>query len=112
MTLPLLDWKLLSPLYTAVTVWVPKARAESLMAAWPPFSATGTPKLLPSTTKRTVPPSSKLPEPGVTVAVKVSCWFVGEGFNDEVTAVVVVARPTTSPPERVPVLVWNLASPL
>ena len=68
----------------------------------------GEPKLLPSTANWTVPPLSKVPEPGVTVAVKVTVWPNVEGFSDELTAVVVVALLTAWPPLRVPLLLLKV----
>ena len=42
------------------------------MVALPALTVAGAPKVLPSTANCTVPPLSNVPEPGVTVAVKVT----------------------------------------
>ena len=52
--------------------WLPTTRAESWIVAFPPLKLKGEPKFAPSTANCTVPPLSKVPEPTVTVAVKVT----------------------------------------
>ena len=60
------------------------------MLATPPLSVAGS-ELLPSTANWTVPPLSKVPEAGVSVAVKVTDCPKVEGVSDVLTAVVVPA---------------------
>ena len=66
-----------------------------MIVACPLLQARGEPKFVPSTANCTVPPLSKVPEPGVTVAVKVTVWPETAGLAEAVTAVVVV--PVTFP---------------
>ncbi len=66
---------------------------------------------MPSTVKVTVPVG--VPAPGamaVTVAVKVTASATTEGFNEDVSAVVVLALFTVTP--TLPELTPRLASPL
>ena len=69
-------------------MYVPAVRAESVIVACPLLKVTGEPKFVPFTANCTVPPLSKVPEPGVTVAVKVTVWPETAGFAEAVTAVV------------------------
>ena len=93
-------------------VCVPTARAESWIVPFPPLKLTGAPKFVPSTANCTVPPLSNVPEPAVTVAVKVTAWPSADGFEEEITEVVVLTMPTTCPPLSVPLLPANVVSPL
>ena len=67
---------------------------------------------MPSIANCTVPPLSKVPVPGATVAVKVTDWPKFDGLSEEATDVVVVARLTVYPPLKVPVLLAKSVSPL
>ena len=58
-----------------------------------PIVSCGEPKFVPSTANCTVPPLSKVPEPGVTVAVKVTVWPETAGLAEAVTAVLVLTVP-------------------
>ena len=69
LSVPVLKELFESPEYIAVTVWVPTASVEVVTeVAEPELSATGEPRLLPSTVNCTVP-VGELP---VTVAVKLT----------------------------------------
>jgi len=85
--------KLLSPLYTAVTVWAATLRFEiAPLVAVPLDRVTGLPKAEPSIENCTVP--VRVPAPGATgftVAVNVTDWPETEGLADEATVVVVDA---------------------
>ena len=72
LTFPLLPAKFGSPAYVAVIVCVPTVSAESWIVALPPLRLAGEPKLTPSTANCTIPPLSKVPEPGAMVAVNVT----------------------------------------
>ena len=61
------------------------------LVAEPPLTATGEPKLVPSILNCTVPVAVF----GVTVAVKLTEFPNVEGFNDELTAVLLLAWFTT-----------------
>jgi hypothetical protein len=110
LSLPL---KLLSPLYTAVTVW-PATESEVMapLVALPPLTLTGLPKAVPSIENWTVP--VRVPAPGdtaLTLAVKLTACPYTDGLADEATVVVVLAWLTvwvTTPD----VLVRKLPSPL
>jgi hypothetical protein len=58
-------------------------------AAVPPLSVTAEPKFTPSIANCTVPVG--VPDPAVTLAVKLTAWPYAEGFALETTAVVVAA---------------------
>ena len=91
---------------------VPTARAESWIVAWPLARLTGDPKFVPSTANCTVPPLSNVPEPAVTAAVKVTAWPSADGFEEEITEVVVLTMPTACPPLSAPLLPAKLVLPL
>ena len=79
----------------------------------PPLKVFGEPKFVPSTANCTVPPLSNVPEPAVTVAVKVTLGQNTDGFGRRGQAVVVRARLVTVwPPLSVPLLVLKFVSPL
>jgi hypothetical protein len=110
---PVLLLKFASPLYWALTVWLPGVKVEVLDCAVPPTNVTGAPALLPSITNWTVPVG--VPDPGaaaVTVAVKVTVCPFADGFCDDVTPVAVFALFTVWPPETDPLLLLKLLSPL
>src|SRR6266542_1428077 len=75
-----------------------------------PFNACGEPRFVPLSLNCAVPVG--VPAPEVTVAVKVTLWPKLEGFNEESSAVAVLAFATTCPPERLPMLFRKFASPL
>ena len=82
------------------------------LVATPPDKATAAPKFTPSIRNWTVPVG--VPEPGatvVTVAVKVTDCPKHDGFNEDVTAVAVLALLTVCV-RLAEVLVLKLASPL
>jgi hypothetical protein len=82
---------LASPLYTAVSVWLPTARPEVLRLALPLLKAWLPIVALPSR-KVTVPVAVA----GVTVAVSVTAWPGLAGFGEADRVVVVALRPTVS----------------
>ena len=94
-------------------VYVPTVKAESVIVACPLLKVSGEPKFVPSTANCTVPPLSKVPEPGVTVAVKVTVWPETAGLAEAVTAVV-VARLVDVSPSRLLLLLLaaKIVSPL
>ncbi len=93
-SVPLEPAKLASPLYVAVTVCVPAARALVVTLAVPPERvpvSVGPPEM----TKVTVPVGVPAPgATGATVAVNVTGCPTTEGSGDDVTVVVVDACPT------------------
>ena len=107
---PVLVLKLLSPLYVALTVWVPTASVEVTNVAVVPETVDGA-WAVPSMVKVTVPLG--VPAPGdvtAIVAVNVTDWPNTDGFTLEVTAVVVLALLTTWLTLEL-VLVLKLVSP-
>src|ERR1019366_3160811 len=82
---------LASPLYTAVTVWLPTAKPEVLRLALPLLKAWLPIVALPSR-KVTVPVAVA----GVTVTVSVTVWPGLAGFGEAGRVVVVALRPTVS----------------
>ncbi len=89
--------------------WVPADRAEVVKVATPPLRVP-VPSVVAPSKKVTVPVAGPEPDPGVTVAVKVTDWPVLEGFWLEVSAVVVERRFTVWL-SAVEVLGLKLASP-
>jgi hypothetical protein len=93
---PLLPLKLTSPLYCAVTVWLPTLSDEVLVWPMPLLRVTGPPKFAPSIMNWMVPVA--VPDPGavaVTMAVKVTFCPLVDGLADEVTLVAVLSLLTT-----------------
>ena len=89
---PVEPLKLPSPLYTALTGWLPTDRPAVEIWAWPPLRVTGLPKSTPSILNWTVP--VRVPAPGastLTVAVKVTLCPNTDGFTELDTAVDVFA---------------------
>jgi hypothetical protein len=85
--------QLLSPLYAAVTVWLPLVRLLVANVAVPPLpSVTGVPAV-PSTVNVTRPVGVKTAQE--TVAVKVMDWPDSEGLPEEERVVLAPAWPTT-----------------
>jgi hypothetical protein len=68
-------------------VWVPALKAAVEKVALPPESV-AVPRVLELSRYVTVPVGVPLPETGLTVAVNVTVWPKTDGFNDEVTVVV------------------------
>jgi hypothetical protein len=81
------------------------------MAPVPAMRGAGVPKLTPSTTNCTVPVGAPFVPAAVllTFAVKVTAWPKTDGFNEEVTAVVVLRALTVCPPGSRPLLALKLA---
>jgi hypothetical protein len=78
-----LPLKLVSPLYTAVMLWLPTARVAVLK--WPiPDLSVAVPKVAAPSMKVTVPVADE----GATVAVKVTGWPNVDGLADERSDVV------------------------
>src|SRR5207244_10898024 len=90
--------KLASPVYVAVTVWVPPARV-AIESAVADASKSGTVwTSAPSTKNDTVPVGAPAPgATGDTVGVKVTGWPKVEGSGVDPTVVVVSALPTITP---------------
>src|ERR1700738_4847200 len=75
-------------------LWVPTASVLLVRVAAPlPFNVTGPPTAVPSTLNCTVPVGRAVPTVGATVAVNVTASPKADGFDDEVS-VVVVLTPT------------------
>jgi len=96
---------------------VPTARVVVLYEAvvTPPVVLTLTelPALLPSIWNCTVPVG--VPAPGAViliVAVKVTFWPALDGLTEELTTMLVLALLTVCPPDKVPLLLEKLLSPL
>src|SRR6266568_5145133 len=90
---------------------VPTVKDDVVNVATPPaFKATGAPRFVPLSLNCAVP--AGVPAPEVTVAVKVTLGPKLEGFNEESSAVAVLAFATTCPPERLPLLFRKFTSPL
>ena len=93
---PMLVWKLPSPEYEAVIVWLPTASAVVLNVATPPASSTlDTSVVLPSVKLIDpvgMPPAGAV---GLTTAVKVVVCPKNDGPGDDVTAMLVPAGFTT-----------------
>src|SRR5579872_5194593 len=91
-------------------VWLPAVRAEVLKLAIPPESVP-VPIGLPPSRNITVPVG--VPEPGataVTVAVRVTASPKTEGLTDEVTVVVLAARPVAHAENcEVSLVLWSVA---
>ena len=97
-----------SPEYVAVIVCVPAASADVVMVALPPLRATVPSVVVPSV-KVTLPVSGAVPEPGLTVAVKVTVWPTFDELSEDLTLVVLFRRLTVC--VRVAVLAPWLESP-
>ena len=88
-SLPLLFVHPLVPVKFAVIVCEPGSSAEVLNAAWPEAS-TDTEDASTVAPSRKVTDPVGVPEPDVTVAVKVTDWPNTDGFGDDETAEAVV----------------------
>ena len=87
-SLPLLFVHPLVPVKFAVIVCEPTGSAEVLNDAWPEAS-TGTDNASTVAPSRNVTVPVGVPEPDVTVAVKVTGWPNTDGFGDDPTPVAV-----------------------
>src|SRR5579864_2819312 len=88
LSLPLLLLQPVAPVKVAVMVLLPTARAEVLKAAWPePSTAMFEARTVLPWVNVTVP--TGMPEPEVTLAVKVTDWPNTDGLGEELTVVVV-----------------------
>ena len=85
---------LTSPPYAAVMEWVPTVSVAVVSDALPPARDV-LPRELPPSKKVTVPVGVPVPV-GVTAAVNVTATVNVDGFNDDVSVVVVVAGVTVS----------------
>jgi hypothetical protein len=91
-SVPLLPWKVLSPVYEAVIVWLPVLSVDvvKLAVRMPPVVLSiPWPRLVPLSEKITTPVGVPAPF-GVTVAVKVTAWPDTDGLPDVVTIVLLV----------------------
>src|SRR5207237_8258083 len=91
-SVPVLVWKSVVPLYTALIGWLAAVRAAVLNVAIPVTGLTGTAaaRTVAPSVKSTVPAVAGL-APAVTVAVKVTPWPTVDGLALEVNAVTVGA---------------------
>jgi len=94
-SVPLLESKLVSPLYSALMVWVPTVSVAVSSVATPPDRAL-VPRVVVPSLKVTVPVG--VPAPEDTVAVKTTVCPKVEGFWDEATEVLEAALFTVSVP--------------
>jgi hypothetical protein len=81
--------KPVAPVYWAVRLCMPAAREDSWTVTTPEVFTVPLPRDVPPSRKVTIPVA--LPEDAVTVAVRVTDWFVTAGLGDATSAVVVVA---------------------
>jgi len=81
--------KFVSPLYTAVIEWLPRASDDVVKLAFPLLSVPDPITVVPSL-KVTVPVGVPVVE-DETIAVNVTGWPKVDGFCDDVTVVVVLA---------------------
>jgi len=100
-----------------VIVWLPTASVavlnEAVVTPAVVVTVTGLPVLLPSIWNWTVPVG--VPLGTLIVAVNVTLWPNAAALAEERTVVVLAVVPlvlTTCPPDKVPLLVAKLASPL
>ena len=107
-------WKLPSPPYAAVIVWLPTASDEIVNVACPEDMATLAARVAVPSLKVTVPVA--VPDPGataLTVAVKVTTCPNTDALGDELTAVLLASLFTTcGAAESLPLLLAKLLSPL